>query len=106
MPHHLQPQLARELLVAAHVIVVMVRAPDGPRLHALALQRFADGSGLRCVDDGRVTAGGDDEVGVVVLETRDGDDAHGGPLSFWLRRSPPGLLLSVAAVQTVGRAGV
>ena len=74
-----EPQLLGQLLVAADVVPVVVRAPDGPRAYAFALQRVAHRRRLGGVDDGGVPRAVDDQVGVVVFQARDGNDAHQFP---------------------------
>ncbi len=68
--------LACQLLVAADVIPVVVRAPDSAKSDPLTPDGFAHRAGFGGVDDRRVAALGDDEVRVVVLEARDGNDSH------------------------------
>jgi hypothetical protein len=81
----LDAQLRRDLLVPADVIVMMMGGEDRDDLHVashpcsvLRFERAEHGLGLRGIDDGRLfRLGTDEEVGVVVGEAGDGDDAHG-----------------------------
>jgi hypothetical protein len=69
---------ANERVVAADVIGVMVRREDGGETESELVERALDGLGFASVDDGaELRALGANEVGVVVLETRNDRDFHG-----------------------------
>ena len=69
-----------------------MRREDGRQAYALPADLVQDGPGLGAVDDRGLTAGAvDDEVGVVVLELRDGNDVHGASgISLGVFGSQPG----------------
>ncbi len=77
-PNHQLAEGVEEPLVSAHVVEVVMREPELGDLHALPLGRREHGRVLRRVDDGRVVGAlVDHQVGVIVVEAGDRDDAHG-----------------------------
>jgi hypothetical protein len=70
-------EAGEELVVAAHVIPVVVGVEDGGELEAFAFEGGDNGGGLGRVDnDGLVRSFGDEEVGIVIAQAGDRQDAH------------------------------
>jgi hypothetical protein len=92
--HHGDPGEAdEELLVAAHVVVMVVGREDRPELQAVGTEGLQDGGRLARVHErDRVASLGAQEVRVVVFQTGDDGDFHAPSIPPFAAGNPRGLL--------------